>query len=148
MGDAFLAIFRLEEGVDVCRLALDAADEAFARVRDLNERRAAEGRPTTEVYLSLHLGDVLYGNIGSRDRLDFTVVGPAVNEASRIADMASSLEQAVLVSTTFAEAAQECSDRLVSVGRYALRGIRRPQELFALVAPEDAEAAAPPEVSR
>ncbi len=64
------------------------------RVTELNERRRAEERPTTLVYLGLHIGEVFYGNIGSVDRLDFTVVGPAVNEASRIASMCRSVDRA------------------------------------------------------
>ena len=79
---------------------------------------------------------MFYGNIGSRDRLDFTVVGPAVNEVSRIAAMCRSAERDVLVSSAFVAAALD-ADRecLVSVGRYALRGVGQPQELFTL-APE------------
>jgi adenylate cyclase len=69
--------------------------------------------------------------VGSKDRLDFTVVGPAVNETSRIAAMCRSIERDVLFSAAFAEAARpEDRARLVSVGRYALRGVGRAQELF------------------
>ena len=76
---------------------------------------------------------MFYGNIGSSDRLDFTVVGPAVNEAARIAAMCRSAEREVLVSAAFAAAAAEGDRaRLVSVGRYALRGVGRAQELFTL----------------
>ena len=84
---------------------------------------------------------MFYGNIGSVDRLDFTVVGPAVNEASRIAAMCRSLDQQVLLSSAFAEAAGASRNRLVSVGRYALRGVQRPQELYTLD-PEAARAGA------
>ena len=80
---------------------------------------------------------MFYGNIGSTERLDFTVVGPAVNEASRIAAMCRSVEQPVLVSEAFANV-DGMRDRLVSVGRYALRGVAKPQELFTLE-PTDAE---------
>jgi adenylate cyclase len=82
------------------------------------------------MYLGLHVGEVFYGNIGSEERLDFTVVGPAVNEVSRIASMCRSLDQPVLVSSTFASAIGEPKRLLVSVGRYALRGVERPQSLF------------------
>ena len=76
---------------------------------------------------------MLYGNIGSPERLDFTVVGPAVNEVARIAAMCRSVERDVLLSPAFAEAAHdEDRARLVSVGRYALRGVGRPQELYTL----------------
>ena len=99
----------------------------------LNARQAAAGLPVTEVYLGLHIGEVFYGNIGSPERLDFTVAGPAVNEASRIAAMCRSAERDVLLSAAFAAAARE-EDRatFVSVGRYALRGVGRAQELFTL----------------
>jgi adenylate cyclase len=72
---------------------------------------------------------VFYGNFGSRERLDFTVLGPAVNEASRIAAMCRSVDQPVLMSAAFADVG-DIKRRLVSVGRYALRGVAHPQELF------------------
>jgi adenylate cyclase len=82
----------------------------------------------------LHFGDVLYGNIGSEERLDFTVVGPAVNEVSRIAAMCRSVERDVLLSSALAALLPaEQRDLVVSVGRYALRGVERPQELFTLL---------------
>jgi adenylate cyclase len=74
---------------------------------------------------------VFYGNVGSIERLDFTVLGPAVNEVSRIAAMCRSAEQPVLVSEAFANV-EGMRRRLVSVGRYALRGVAQPQELFTL----------------
>ena len=102
-------------------------------MRALSERRRAQGLPTTSIYLSLHVGDVFYGNIGSSDRLDFTVVGPAVNEASRIAGLCRSLKRNVLISSAFAAAAfEEDRSRLISVGCHELRGVAQPQELFTL----------------
>ncbi len=83
------------------------------------------------MYLGLHVGEVFYGNVGSMERLDFTVIGPAVNEVSRIAAMCRSVDQPVLVSDAFAAVGDNRS-RLVSVGRYALRGVGRAQELFTL----------------
>jgi adenylate cyclase len=132
MGDGILAIFDAAAPQDACRQALDAAADAIRRVGALNQRRAADGQPVTHFYLGLHVGEVFYGNIGSFDRLDFTVVGPAVNETSRIAAMCRSLDQDVLLSSAFAEAAGPSRSRLVSVGRYALRGVQRPQELYTL----------------
>ena len=82
--------------------------------------------------MALHLGEVLYGNIGASERLDFTVVGSAVNEASRIEGMCRPLQRKVLVSQAFHEAAVSCGGRLVPVGVHALRGIREPQELFTI----------------
>jgi len=103
------------------------------RVTELNDRRQAEERPTTSVYVGLHVGAVFYGNIGSVDRLDFTVVGPAVNEASRIASMCRSVDRGVLASSDFVAAAGEGERaRFVSVGRFALRGVGHARELFTL----------------
>ena len=112
-------------------VALAAAAAAAGAVAALNERRAAEHRPTTDFYLGLHVGEVFYGNIGSQRRLDFTVVGPAVNEAARIAAMCRSADRPLLLSSAFAAALADPA-RLASVGRYALRGFGRPQELFTL----------------
>ena len=84
------------------------------------------------MYLGLHVGEVFYGNIGSKERLDFTVIGPAVNEVSRIAAMCRSVDQPLLLSAAFAAALADPRRGLVSVGRYALRGVAKPQELFTL----------------
>jgi adenylate cyclase len=130
IGDGTLAIFTAEDREQACRAALAAAAQARSSLAELNRRRAADGLPTTDMYLALHFGAVFYGNIGSRERLDFTVVGPAVNEVSRIATLCRSIEQPVLLSADFAAAAGKAKERLVSVGRYALRGVSHAQELF------------------
>lgn len=130
MGDGMLAFFELRE--EACGRALEAAEVAVARIEELNRKRTAAGRVATGLGLGLHLGEVLYGNVGSADRLDFTVVGPAVNEAARIEAMCTSLDQTVVVSEAFVRAEPACSDRLVSLGRYMLKGVARPQELFTL----------------
>ena len=132
MGDGVLAIFTVADRSRACESALAAAVNARVRVAALNQHRAAENLPNTEMYLGLHIGEVFYGNIGSKDRLDFTVVGPAVNEVSRIASMCPSVDQPLLVSSAFASALADSRNRLVSVGRYALRGVSRPQELYTL----------------
>jgi adenylate cyclase len=131
IGDGTLAIFRAEDRPHACNAALSAAVAAREGVVELNKQRAAKGKPLTDMYLGLHVGNVFYGNVGSRERLDFTVLGPAVNEASRIAAMCRSVDQPVLMSTAFAEVGT-IRRRLVSVGRYALRGVAHPQELFTL----------------
>jgi adenylate cyclase len=133
IGDGTLAIFKADDPATACRSALQAEALMRARLAALNEARAARALPLTQAYLGLHIGEVFYGNVGSQDRLDFTVVGPAVNEASRIAALCRSIEKDVLISSAFAEAAQEEERaRLVSVGRYALKGVERAQELFTL----------------
>jgi adenylate cyclase len=131
IGDGTLAIFTADDLAQACRSALEAERLMRRRLLELNERRGAADAPTTYAYLALNVGEVFYGNIGSEERLDFTVVGPAVNETSRIATMCRSIERDVLVSSAFAEAAlPQDRARLVSVGRYALRGVGRAQELF------------------
>jgi adenylate cyclase len=131
IGDGTLAIFTEENPEQACIAALGAAVHARKSAAKLNRSRAEAGLPTAQLYLALHIGDVFYGNVGSKDRLDFTVIGPAVNEVSRILAMSRSVEQDVLLSAGFVDAlAPEMRRRLVSVGRYALRGVAQPQELF------------------
>ena len=132
IGDGVLAIFTAADRSRACEAALAAAEDAPRRVAEVTGHRTADGLPTTELYLGLHVGQVFYGNIGSKERLDFTVVDPAVNEVSRIASMCRSVEQPLLVSSAFAAALDASRSRLVSVGRYALRGVARPQDLFTL----------------
>ncbi|HEX3523046.1 MAG TPA: adenylate/guanylate cyclase domain-containing protein, partial [Stellaceae bacterium] len=107
MGDGLLAIFPFDEATKqtTCLQALDAAAEAMQELDRLNAVRAEAGRPVAAVDVALHLGEVLYGNIGAVDRLDFTVIGPAVNEASRIETLCEPLGRKVLVSAEFAAAA-------------------------------------------
>jgi adenylate cyclase len=131
IGDGILAIFTAGNRARACAAALAAATEARSKVTTLNARRAHAALPVTDMYVGLHIGEVFYGNIGSTERLDFTVVGPAVNEASRIAAMCRSVDQPMLVSEAFANV-DGMRGRLVSVGRYALRGVAQPQELFTL----------------
>ena len=132
MGDGTLAIFTADHRAGACHAALAAAAAARRAVAVVNHRRAADSLPTTDMYLGLHIGEVFYGNIGSKDRLDFTVVGPAVNEVSRIAGLCRSVDQPLLISAAFASAIGEPKNLLVSVGRYALRGVGRPQDLYTL----------------
>lgn len=132
MGDGVLAIFTQENRRLACEAALAAAEAATTGIAALNRRRAAGVLPITEMYLGLHLGDVFYGNVGSPERLDFTVVGPAVNEVSRIAAMCRSVDRPVLLSSAFVGALGQAGVGLPSVGRFALRGVGQPQDLFTL----------------
>ena len=132
IGDGILAIFPAADRAAACSAALSAALGARKKVEALTKRRAGEGLPATDMYLGLHVGEVFYGNIGAKERLDFTVIGPAVNEVSRIAAMCRSADQPVLFSSTFAESVVDQRERVVSVGRFALRGVARPRELFTL----------------
>jgi adenylate cyclase len=132
IGDGLLAIFPQPDTGEACRSALAAAIGHRERIAALNARRAAAGLPVTDTHVALHVGELLYGNLGSPRRLDFTVLGPAVNEAARIETLCASLEQTVIVSSAFAEAAGEARSLLVSLGRYAMKGVARPQELYTL----------------
>jgi adenylate cyclase len=134
IGDGMLATFSFDEAdeAETCGRALDAALEAMRNIHALNAARAARGAPVAAVDLALHLGDVLYGNVGATDRLDFTVIGPAINEVARIEALCEPLGRPVLVSAEFVAAASQRSERLESLGRHTLRGVRREKEIFAL----------------
>jgi adenylate cyclase len=133
IGDGVLAMFTGEDMEAARRAALRAEHGFRHNMTLLNGRRSDDGRPTTSAYVGLHVGEVFYGNIGSEDRLDFTVVGPAVNEVSRIASMCRSVDRELLASADFC-AGLDASGRgyLVSTGRFALRGIGRAQDLYTL----------------
>jgi adenylate cyclase len=132
MGDGVLATFNLEHLNDdtVCMTALNAAIEALENVRLWNAERAAAGDPVMELDIAVHLGRVQYGNVGAGNRLDFTVIGAAVNEASRIEALCDDLDRHLVVSEKFAAAATQCTGRLVPLGRHTLRGVSGDQELF------------------
>ena len=133
IGDGVLAMFTDQNMAAAKRAALCAEHRFRGNLRALNARRAAENRPATSAHVGLHVGEVFYGNIGSDDRLDFTVVGPAVNEVSRIASMCRSVDRELLMSSAF-RAGLDANGRnyLVSTGRFALRGISRAQDLYTL----------------
>jgi len=132
MGDGLLAIFDMDQIPDARRVAIEAALKLRDAFVALNERRAAGGLTTTDFTLALHAGDVLYGNIGGKNRLDFTVIGPAVNTTSRILGMCSAVDQAIVISAKVAAPLLESIPDLVSLGQYRLRGVRERQELFTL----------------
>ncbi len=132
VGDGISAIFPDGEGNHAADRALSAAAEAERAVSKLNRQRSEQGKAVTDFYLALHVGELLYGNFGSSHRLDFSVLGPAVNEASRMAQLCRSIDQRIVVSSAFAQAAGERRSWLVSLGRYALKGVGAPQELLTL----------------
>ena len=130
LGDGLLAIFRLDddEARDAAAArALIAALEAEAALARTNEERIAAGKPAALTGIALHVGSVIFGNIGAGDRLDFTVIGPAVNLASRIEAECRALGSTILTSSAFADL---CPVRLVSKGVHRLKGVSEPQELF------------------
>lgn len=139
MGDGLLAIFDRE-------FLLDAPDRALRATRAIEKELAALGAARQESDLhtfsytiALHSGRVLYGNIGADERLDFTVIGPAVNLAARIGGMHKALGQRVVLSGAFAEDVTDASFDLVSLGRYMLRGVANPQELFTIYTSQTAD---------
>lgn len=131
LGDGLLAIFPIgAEGEGAaCDRALAAARQALSGNQALCARFADENLPSLPLDIALHVGDVLYGNIGAQQRLDFTVIGPAVNEASRIESLCEPLGQALVISAAFAE---HGAGPFRSLGSQSLRGVGEPQELFTL----------------
>jgi adenylate cyclase len=132
MGDGLLATFPFEESTkqETCRQALDAVAEATRALDRLNNMRAEAGKPVATVDVALHLGEVLYGNIGAVDRLDFTVIGPAVNEVARMERLCEPLGNNVLVSADLAAAID--GNRLVALGEHRLRGVHDKRSIFAM----------------
>lgn len=128
MGDGMLAVFIHPDPARACAAALQAVTAAQRVVEDLGRARQATGEPTAGVGFGLHHGDVTYGNIGAPGRLDFTVIGPAVNLTARIEALCSRLQQPVLVSADFAE---HISVPLRSCGHHAMKGATAPAEIFA-----------------
>jgi uncharacterized protein (DUF427 family)/class 3 adenylate cyclase len=139
IGDAVLAIFPIAaEGAsatsgfspeEACARAVDAARDVAQRIAAVNTERADV--PAIQYGIGLHVGDVTYGNIGIPQRLQFTVIGPAANEASRIEGMTKDLAEPVLVSHRFAECYR---GELSSRGMHGLKGVSGTHELFALPA--------------
>lgn len=132
IGDGMLAIFPIEAGGKdkACLDATNAAIEGFENLGRLNQRRAAAGEPPLQTGVALHAGEVMFGNIGSADRLDFTVIGPAVNEVSRIEGLTRALDLPVLASAEFVDC--QSGVAFESVGFHSLRGVQTARELFAL----------------
>lgn len=129
IGDGLLAIFPLSDP-SACANLLHAVAEARQAIVALNERNRQTGRVSLNYGTGVHVGDVMYGNIGSRTRLDFTVIGPAVNMASRLETLTKQLGRTVLLSRAFADLVNSDFD-LERVGEYPVRGFSDPIELFA-----------------
>ncbi|MBV8360192.1 MAG: adenylate/guanylate cyclase domain-containing protein [Deltaproteobacteria bacterium] len=131
IGDGMLAIFEIRDMADIghaCHCALQAARNAAIAVEKCNAERLAAGKLAIRFGIALHLGEVYYGNIGAPGRLDFTVIGPAVNQASRLEKLSDELGRSIVTSASFAAAAPQ---HLESLGFHQLRGVAGPQELFA-----------------
>jgi adenylate cyclase len=132
MGDGVLAIFPAADDDDFSEAsvqALEAALEGLERLGHINKARREADQPEVRMGIGLHLGEVTFGNVGSADRLDFTVIGPAVNLASRIEGLTKRLLRPILVSSAFARI---CPRPLVSLGFHPVRGLFEPEEVFGL----------------
>jgi adenylate cyclase len=132
IGDAVLALFPTSATRDqsaACRDALQAVQALCARTEAANGEREAAGLPPLTFAIAVDVGTVAYGNMGAPHRLDFTVIGPAVNRASRLQDLAKRLGQQVVVSEPVAE---HCDSRVVDLGRHELRDVQEPQRVFTL----------------
>ncbi|MCF8467196.1 MAG: adenylate/guanylate cyclase domain-containing protein [Sneathiella sp.] len=135
MGDGILATFELTAADElnagnICELALATVERMTEGVEALNQKRLQEGKPTMGLDIALHVGEVMYGNVGSETRLDFTVIGPAVNEVSRIEVLCDILGTNMIASGDFVRAARGAASGLQSCGFHELRGVREPIELF------------------
>ena len=129
IGDGVLAIFPVVEGTPrgACDAALHAVSAARVGMAHLDEQRLRQGLPALPFGAALHLGEILWGNIGAADRLDFTAIGPAVNLVSRLEGLCKPLRKTVLVSGALAA---ETEMPLVALGTHALRGIASPCLVF------------------
>jgi len=133
IGDAVLAIFPVDEASDglqrACAQTITALRSAHQQLESVNESRSAEGLPGLQFGTGLHRGTITYGNVGAETRLDFTVIGPAVNEASRIEGLCKKLGQSVLTSAAFAAGLPTLPQ---SLGDFELTGVKSQWELFGL----------------
>jgi class 3 adenylate cyclase len=131
IGDGVLAIFPLggEPPGVACDTALRAVAAAQAGMARLDEERAKQSLPPLPFGMALHIGEMLWGNIGTADRLDFTAIGPAVNLVSRLEGLCKPLGRSVLISGALAA---ETTTALIPLGEHILRGIATPCSVFAM----------------
>lgn len=131
IGDGVLAIFPIGErnASAACDAALRSVAAARAGMDHLDRARAAQGLPPLPFGMALHVGEMLWGNIGTADRLDFTAIGPSVNVVSRLEGLCRTLGRPVLLSGAFAA---ETTQPLLALGEHTLRGIAAPCAVFTL----------------
>ena len=133
VGDAVLAIFPVDAARDArsaCRSALVAAEEALSTLDALSSERVTAGGAPLRVGVALHLGQVMYGNIGARDRLDFTVISSSVNEACRLEALCKPLGTPLTLSEAFVTAAE--AQGVVDLGAHELKGVARQVRVYSL----------------
>jgi adenylate cyclase len=132
MGDGTLAIFNHADPQEAAAASLKAWYDLASRVEALNARRQAAGLATTTVHVGLHIGEVFYGNIGSNERLDFTVIGPAVNEASRIVAASRKVGRQLLISNDLLSLLPVLeASAFEDLGAFRLKGVKRKKRLHA-----------------
>lgn len=130
IGDAVLGIFRIEdnsETADICERALSAAGLAVANMHILNRRRGRQEKDPLNFSIALHVGDAMYGNVGAHNRLDFTVIGPAVNLCARLEALAGGLGEKIICSSEFAAVS---NSEMRSVGTHELKNVEATTEAF------------------
>lgn len=132
IGDAVMAIFPIGKGAytpeEACRAALAASRDAEIRLAKVNANRLADGQPELAMGLGLHVGDVMFGNIGTPERVEFSVIGPAANEVCRLEGLTKEVGRTVLVSRAFADHLDIAWE---SLGKHAFRGVAETRELLA-----------------
>ena len=139
IGDGLLAIFPIDGTAPASAAAhnaMAAAVQALEAVRRLSEHPSMVGEPALQIVVALHAGVVIYGNVGAVDRLDFTVIGPAVNLVSRVENAAKTLGEPIVVTDDFA---QTYAGPLRSLGVHQFRGVAKPRELFSATVPAKLE---------
>ncbi len=132
IGDAMLIVFPIDDNMceqTACNAAIDAAIDAQSTLESLNHRRRRHGLPIIEFGVGLNVGEVVYGNVGAPDRLDFTVMGPAVNRTARLESLTKELGCNILFSEKFAGLIETPSEFL---GHQQMKGIAEPQAVYAL----------------
>ena len=134
IGDAMLAIYPIataSSGRRAAQRALASARAAQARIADVNQARRHTGRALIQWGLALHIGEVHYGNIGGETRLDFTVIGPAVNLAARLQSLAAGLGESCIISDDFAQLLRDRAE-LRDLGTHVLKGLADERQVFGL----------------
>ncbi|MBT8435754.1 MAG: adenylate/guanylate cyclase domain-containing protein [Gammaproteobacteria bacterium] len=132
IGDAMLIVFPIDDDMcdqTACNAAIDAAIDAYNTLETLNHQRRRHGQPEIEFGVGLNVGEVIYGNVGAPDRLDFTVMGPAVNRTARLESLTKEFDCNILFSKNFAELIEVPSQFM---GDHEMKGIAEPQAVYAL----------------
>lgn len=132
IGDAMLIVFPISSEVSkksACNAALEATKDAHATLAVVNHLRKRKSQPLIEFGVGLNVGEVVYGNVGAPDRLDFTVMGPAVNRTARLESLTKKLGQDILVSKDFSD---QIDCKTISLGLHKMKGIKEPQSVFAV----------------